>query len=324
MKYEAMVSPPAGHYNPFMASIERRSLGKNGPSVPVLGFGAWPIGGGLGAVEKTAAIAAVRAAIDSGITLIDTAEGYRTSEGLIGEALRGGYRERCFLATKASFDFTPKGIRKALENSLRALRVSQVDLYQIHAWNPEVPVERSLEEMQKLKDEAKIAAIGVSNFLPPHMKRALEICAISANQVKYSLFFRGIEEGTVDFCQRHGIGILVHSPLAKGLLTGRYTAQSTFPADDERSGFADFQGELFARHLSRASALAVIAREKGISLVQLAISWTLRLPVVSCTLVGAKNASQLSEHVGAAAVKLSPAELQKIDRILGAAGPRVP
>lgn len=307
-----------------MASIDHRNLGKKGPSVPVLGFGAWPIGGGLGAVEKATAIAAVRAAIDSGITLIDTAEGYRTSEGLIGEALRGGYRERCFLATKASFDFTPKGIRKALENSLRALRVSRVDLYQIHGWNPEVPVEQSLEEMQKLKEEGKIASIGVSNFLPPHMERALKVCAISANQVKYSLLFREIEGGTVDFCERHGIGILVHSPLAKGLLTGRYTPQSTFPADDERSGFPDFRGELFARHLSRARELAVIAGEKGISLLQLAVAWTLRLPVVSCTLVGAKNARQLSEHVGAAAVKFSAEELRRIDRILAAADPRVP
>jgi aryl-alcohol dehydrogenase-like predicted oxidoreductase len=299
-----------------MQSIEHRSLGRNGPHVPVLGFGAWPIGGGLGAVEKKTAVATVRAAIDHGITLVDTAEGYRSSEGVIGEALKDGYRDRCFLATKVSFDFTPRGIRKALENSLRALRVDQVDLYQIHSWNPEVPVEQSLEEMQKLKDEGKIASIGVSNFLPEHMERAIRVCAISANQVKYSLLFREIEGGTVDFCRRNGIGILVHSPLAKGLLTGRYTPESTFPQDDERSGFPDFKGAQFARHLSRAGALAALAREKGISLVQLAIAWTLRLPVVSCTLVGAKNPRQLSEHVGAAGVKLSDSELRRIDAIL--------
>ena len=299
-----------------MQSIEHRRLGSNGPEIPVLGFGAWPIGGGLGTVDKKTAIATVRAAMDSGITLVDTAEGYRSSESLVGEALKGGYRGRCFLATKATFDFTPRGIRKALENSLRALRVDHVDLYQIHSWNPEVPVEQSLEEMQKLKEEGKIASIGVSNFLPEHMERALKVCAVSANQVKYSLLFREIEGGTVDFCARNGIGILVHSPLAKGLLTGRYSPESTFPEDDERSGFPDFKGALFARHLSRAGALAALAREKGISLVQLAIAWTLRLPVVSCTLVGAKNPRQLSEHVRAAAVKLSAAELERIEAIL--------
>jgi len=193
-----------------------------------------------------------------------------------------------------------------------------VDLYQIHGWNPQVPVEQSMEEMQRLKDEGKIKAIGVSNFLPPHMERALAVCSISANQVKYSLLFREIEQGTVAFCQEHGVGILVHSPLAKGLLTGRYTPRSTFPADDERSGFPDFTGGLFARHLSRADQLAAVARERGISLVQLAIAWTLRLPVVSCTLVGAKDPQQVSEHVGAAAVKLTEAELARIDSILAA------
>jgi aryl-alcohol dehydrogenase-like predicted oxidoreductase len=299
-----------------MISIEHRELGKNGPAVPVLGFGAWPIGGGLGRVQKSTAITAVKAAIDSGVTLIDTAEGYRSSEGLIGEALQGGYRERCFLATKASVDFTPKGIRAALENSLRALRVEQVDLYQVHSWDPNVPVEQSLEEMSRLKDEGKIRFVGVSNFLPEHLERSVKVCPIASNQVRYSLLFRQVEDGTVEFCERHGIGILVHSPLAKGLLTGRYTPQSRFAPDDERSGFPDFKGELFARHLSRAGRLEALARQKGISLVQLAIAWTLRLPVVSCTLVGAKNASQIAEHTRAAAVKFSAAELEQIEKIL--------
>ncbi|HTZ51271.1 MAG TPA: aldo/keto reductase [Spirochaetia bacterium] len=299
-----------------MSSIEHRRLGTGGPRVPVLGFGAWPIGGGLGAVDRGTAIATVRAAIDSGITLIDTAEGYRTSEALIGEALEGGYRERCFLATKASFDFTPRGLRAALENSLRALNVDFVDLYQLHNFDPGVPVEQSLAELQKLKDEGKIRLIGVSNFLPDHLERALKVCAVSSNQVRYSMFFREIEQATVDFCERHGIGILVHSPLAKGLLTGRSTPESRFPADDERAGFPDFTGPRFARHLARAGRLSQVARDKGISLVQLAIAWTLRLPAVSCTLVGAKNAHQLSEHVGAAAVRLTAPELERIEAIL--------
>ena len=288
-----------------MKEMEHRKLGRNGPSVPVLGFGAWPIGGGLGRVEEKTAISTVRAAIDAGITLIDTAEGYRTSEKLIGEALKDGYRERCFLATKASVDFTAGGIRRALENSLRALRVDQVDLYQIHG-DPRVPVEQSMGEMLRLREEGKIRFVGVSNFLPQHMEHAIRICQISANQVRYSLLFREIETDMAAFCERHSIGIIVHSPLAKGLLTGRYTPSSTFPVDDERSGFADFNGKQFARHLSRADRLATVAREKGISLLQLSIAWTLRLPVVSCTLVGAKNPAQLQEHLGAVGVTFSP------------------
>lgn len=301
-----------------MATVETRTLGAGGPGVPVIGFGAWPIGGGLGAVGKREAIATVRAALEAGITLVDTAQYYRTSEAIIGEALRDGYRKRCFLATKASFDFSAKGIRAAMENSLRALQVDQVDLYQIHGWNPQYAIEESMEEMRRLQEEGKTRFIGVSNFLPEHMERALKVCPFSSNQVRYSLLFRDIEADTVDFCRKHGIGIIVHSPLAKGLLTGRYTPGSTFPADDERSGFPDFKGELFASHLSKAERLKRIAKARGISLVQLAIAWTARLPVVSCVLVGAKDPGQVAEHVGASGLRLTKAELEQIERALGA------
>ncbi len=294
----------------------QRVLGAAGPKVSAVGFGAWPIGGGLGRVERSAAIGTVRAAIESGVTLIDTAEGYRTSEALIGEALRGGYREKCFLATKASFDFSAKGLRAAIENSLRALRADRVDLYQLHNWDPRFPIEESMETLRKLREEGKTRWIGVSNFLPEHLERALKVCPIQSNQVRYSMLFREIEAGTLQFCQERGIGIIVHSPLAKGLLTGRYTRGSVFPADDERSGFGDFKGELFSRHLRRAERLKQVARSKGISLVQLAIAWTLRHGVVSCTLVGAKSPDQLREHLGGVGVVFSASELAAVEEIL--------
>jgi aryl-alcohol dehydrogenase-like predicted oxidoreductase len=203
-----------------------------------------------------------------------------------------------------------------MENSLRALRVDCVDLYQIHNWDPRFPIEESLETIGKLRQEGKTRWIGVSNFLPEHLDRALKVCPIQSNQVRYSLFFREIEGGTLDFCRDHGIGIIVHSPLAKGLLTGHYAADSVFPEDDERSGFPDFKGELFSRHLSKAERLKELAQAKGISLVQLAIAWTLRDSAVSCTLVGAKSPGQLREHLGAAGVALSPSELAAIEKIL--------
>lgn len=296
---------------------QTRSLGARGPQVPVLGFGAWPIGGGLGRVERSLAIETVRAAIDSGISLIDTAEAYRSSEQILGEALAGGWRDRCFLATKASSDFSPAGIRRAAEQSLRSLRTDHVDLYQIHGWNPAFPVEPSMEEMRKLQEEGKALQIGVSNFLPEHMERALRVCRVATNQVRYSLLFRGIEgDGTITFCGREGIGIIVHSPLAKGLLTGRYSTSSRFPPDDERSGFADFQGDSFAAHLARAERLTGIARARGILLVQLAIAWTLARPEVCCTLVGAKSPAQVRDHVAAAGIVLSARELADIESAL--------
>jgi aryl-alcohol dehydrogenase-like predicted oxidoreductase len=296
-------------------AIPTRTLGRNGPPVPVLGLGAWPIAGGLGRVERSRAIETVHTAIDAGITLIDTAEGYRTSEEILGEALAGGWRDRCFLATKATFDFSPTGIRRAAEQSLRHLRTDHIDLYQIHGWNPSYPVESSMEELSRLREEGKVLQIGVSNFLPTHMERALKICAFASNQVRYSLLFRQIEnDGTLQFSREHGVGIIVHSPLAKGLLTGRYTAASTFPADDERSGFPDFKGERLAGHLAVADRLAAIARARGISLVQLAIAWTLSRSEVCCTLVGAKSPDQVREHA-AAAVALSSRELADIQKI---------
>jgi aryl-alcohol dehydrogenase-like predicted oxidoreductase len=294
-----------------------RSLGATGPKVPTIGFGAWPIGGGLGRVERAAAVATVRAAIETGITLIDTAEGYRSSEEILGEALAGGLRDRVFLATKVSFDYSPAAIRRAMERSLRALRTDHLDLYQIHSWNPAFPIERSMETMRQLQEEGTTRFIGVSNFLPEHLERAIAVCPIASNQVKYSLLFRDIERnGTLAWCERHGIGIVVHSPLAKGLLTGRYTPASTFPADDERSGFADFQGSRFAGHLAKAGRLAAIARAHGISLVQLAVAWTLARPVVSCTLVGAKTPDQAREHAGAAGIAFTPRELADIEGAL--------
>jgi aryl-alcohol dehydrogenase-like predicted oxidoreductase len=291
-------------------------LGRNGPHVPVIGFGAWPIGGGLGRIERTRAISTVRAAIEAGITLIDTAEGYRESEKILGEALSGGWRERCFLATKVSFDYSPSGIRRAAEASLRNLCTDRLDLYQIHGWNPAYPVEKSLEELRRLQDEGKIGYIGVSNFLPEHMEKAKAICPIQSNQVRYNLLFREIEAGTIQYCESHGIGIIVHSPLAKGLLTETYSATSTFSPDDERSGFEDFKGERFAAHLARAGRLADIAHAGGMNLPRLAIAWTLVRPVVACTLVGAKSPSQVLDHAAAAEISLAAKTLSQIGAAL--------
>jgi aryl-alcohol dehydrogenase-like predicted oxidoreductase len=297
--------------------MEQRALGKDGPPVPVLGFGAWPIGGGMGRVARTAAVAAVRAAIDSGVTLVDTAEGYRTSEEIVGEALRDGYRERCFLATKASMDFSPRGIRAAMEKSLRALRVEQVDLYQVHSWNPRYPIEKTMEEMRRLRDEGKTRFVGVSNFDAEQMARAVGVCPIQSNQVRYNLFSREIENQTVPWCQAHGVGIIVHSPLAKGLLTGRYTPASVFPPEDERSTvYPEFSGTFLAERLHTAEKLGRIAEKKGISLLQFALAWTLRLSAVSCTLVGAKSVDQVRDHLSAVGVRISTEELLRVESAL--------
>ena len=298
--------------------MEHRQLGKDGPQVTVLGLGAWPLGGGMGHVDDAMAIATIHAAIDNGITLIDTAQAYRTSETVIGKALQSNYRARCFLATKVSRDYSAAGIRSAMEDSLRALRVDHVDLYQIHGWNPAYPIEESIAAMARLQEEGKTRAIGVSNFNTQQMHQALQTARFQSNQPRYNLFDRSIEAEDIAFCQHEGIGILTHSPLAKGLLTGKYRPNTQFPADDERSRMPRFQGETFARHLAVSDRLVELAHSKGLTLVQLAIAWQLRLPAITCVLVGAKNPRQVEEHLGAMGVTFTNAELAEIDSILAA------
>ncbi len=296
--------------------METRQLGRDGPEVSVLGLGAWPIGGGMGLVDERLAIATIRAAIDNGITLLDTAQAYRTSEATVGKALKDGYRERCFLATKASRDYSAQGIRSAMEDSLRALDVDYVDLYQIHNWRPQYPVQESIETMARLREEGKTRYIGVSNYNAEQMALALQVARIQSNQPRYNMFDRGIEVEDIPFCERNGIGILAHSSLAKGLLTGKYVPGHVFPPGDERSRFPRFQGEAFAGYLAVAERLKALAHGKGLTLVQLAIAWVLRLPALTCALVGAKNPAQVEEHLGAVGVSLAGDELATIEECL--------
>ena len=296
--------------------MEKRQLGKDGDHVSVIGFGAWPIGGAMGAVDEGAAISTVHAVLDHGITLIDTAQSYRTSEEIIGKALKDGRRNQVFLATKVSGDYSPDGIQRALENSLRALQTDHVDLYQIHGWNPQYPVDDSMEMMERLHQEGKTRYIGVSNFNVEQMELAAQTAPFHSLQPRYNLLDREIEAETVPHCEAHGIGILPHSPLAKGLLTGKYTPDHQFPADDERSGMSRFQGEEFRRNLATAEKLRTIAQERNLTLIQLAIGWQLRLSGVTCVLVGAKTPEQVAEHVGGQGWQLTDAELQAIEVVL--------
>jgi aryl-alcohol dehydrogenase-like predicted oxidoreductase len=297
--------------------MEMRPLGREGPPVSAIGFGAWPIGGGMGAVDERQAVAAVHTALDVGITFIDTAEAYRGSEALLGRALEGGRRDRAFLATKVSTDYSPQHIALAVENSLRALRTDRLDLYQIHGWNPQFPIEESMAAMERLRQAGKTRFIGVSNFNVEQMERARAAASFVSLQPRYNLLDREIEAEIAPYCERQGIGILVHSPLAKGLLTGRYRPGHVFPPDDERARFSRFQGEAFDRYCAIADRLRCeIAGPRGLSLPQLAIGWTLRLPAVSVCLVGAKSPDQVREHTGAAGWRLSDAELQRVDRII--------
>jgi aryl-alcohol dehydrogenase-like predicted oxidoreductase len=300
--------------------MEYRQLTRDGTQVSVIGLGTWPFGGGMGAMDDQTAIAITRAAIDNGINLIDTAQVYGESEERLGKALKDGYRDRCFLATKVwrerDNDYSPAAIFAAMDDSLRKLDVDYVDLYQIHHPDPSYPLDQTMEALDRLREQGKTRYIGVSNFWVEHMEEALTTTRLHTNQPRYNMLDRRIEAEVLPFCERNGIGIMAHSPLAKGLLTGRYRVGHKFPEDDERARLSRFRGEPFAHYVKVADQLKQMAAHKSLSLIQLAIGWLLRLSSVSCVLVGAKRPDQIHEHLGAAGVTFSDDELARIESIL--------
>lgn len=296
--------------------MEFRELGHSGPSIPAITFGAWPVGGGMGNVDDATAIATIQRALDLGITAIDTAEFYRTSESVVGRALRGTPRDRVFIATKVSAEpFTRARIREALDNSLRALQTDYVDLYQLHRYPSNVPLEEALGGLIEAKERGKIRHVGVSNFTVDQLRAALAICPIQSLQPRLNIFDAGASRDLLPFCHEHGVGVIVHSPLAKGLLTGKYRSGDRFPADDERANMPRFQGEAFHRYLAAAEELASLARARKRSLVQLAIAWTLAQPGVTSCIVGAKSPAQVEEHLGALGPSLTPEDMAQIEAI---------
>ena len=228
-----------------------RQLGKDGADIPVIGLGAWPIGGGMGNMDDRDSIDTVRTAIDSGITLLDTAQAYRTSEATLGRALKDGYRERCFLATKVSRQYSRGDIENAIENSLRNLDVDYVDLYQIHSWNPQYPIEESMETMARLQEQGKTRFIGVSNFNAAQMQQAYDIAPFHSNQPRYNMFDRNIEAEDLDFCRQTGIGILAHSPPGKRFAHGKIRARPRLFRRRRARRFASLSRRSFCR-LSRS------------------------------------------------------------------------
>ena len=296
--------------------MKYRRLTRDETEVPVLGLGTWPLGGAMGRMDDRSAIAVTRAAIDRGISLIDTARVYLQSERRLGLALKDGYRDRCFLATKVLGNYAPAAISAAIDTSLGKLDVDYVDLYQVHHPDPNFPFDETMEAMERLRQAGKTRYIGVSNYHVGHMRRAWKGASFHTCQPRYNMFYRTVERGVIPYCQDNGIGVLAHSPLAKGLLTGKYQLGHQFGRDDERSGLHRFRGETFAHYLAVADRLSRLASDKGITLVQLAIAWILRLTGVTCVLVGAKTVEQIEDHLGSVDVTFSQDELQLIETIL--------
>lgn len=296
--------------------MDTRALGKNGPQVSVVCFGAWPIGGGLGTVPEDQAIATVQAAIDVGMAFIDTAESYVTSESLIGKAINGR-RQEVFLATKLSWSHSPEHIAQAIENSLKALGTEYIDLYQLHSPELRWPIEQTMEYLLRLRDAGKIRYIGISNFSADQTLQALKSGPIQSSQPVYNMLFRDAETSVLPCCLENGIGVIPHSVLAKGLLTGRYLPGHRFTSDDERSSFTVFGDETFRQVFEVTQRLKEWAADHSRDLVQLAIAWPLAHPAVTSSIVGAKTPEQVHHNARAADWRLTERDLKEIDEIQG-------
>ncbi len=294
-----------------------RQLGVNGPEVSAIGLGMWPLVGGMGRVEEADAIRTIRHALDCGINLVDAAQSYENSEELLGKALKGGYRERCFIATKVSWKYSRADVETAISASLRKLDVDYVDLYQVHGWwDHEYPIEETLETMESVKRRGMARYIGVCNFNAEQIDRSLAITAIQSNQILYNMLCRQREAVDIPACQARGVGIIAHTAMAHGFLSGRFKAGQKFAKDDYRSRLERFRGRTYAKCLKVVGRLEEVANEKGISLVQLALGWILRQDAVSCLLTGAKRPSQIDEQLRAPGTRFSAEELERIDAIL--------
>ncbi|MDC0035816.1 aldo/keto reductase [Chloroflexi bacterium] len=296
--------------------MEKRILGDSDLKVSTICFGAWPIGGGMGRVDPKEAVNSIHAALDAGITFIDTAEGYQTSESVLGKALKGK-RDSVILASKLSGpDHSKEHIRKALENSLSTLNTEYIDLYQLHTPQPKWPIKNTMEILSDLKDQGKIRHIGISNFTSQQTAEALEFGSITSSQPRYNMLFRQ-EDPTLAFCRKTQIGVIPHSVLAKGLLGGKYQPGHVFACDDERRLFNFFQGELFETIYEVTQELEMWSKSRGRDLIQLAIAWVLANPAVTSAIVGMKSINQVENVTKASTWALTANELSEVETIMG-------
>jgi len=296
--------------------LEQRQLGRDGPMVPVIGLGGVHAGGHFGVLLEQRIADTVHFALDHGITLIDTAEGYGTSEAIIGRALKGRDRDSYFLATKASRDFSRQGILGAMDNSLRQLQVDYVDLYQMHGYSTKCPIEETMSTIEELRQQGKTRYLGVSNYNVEQMQAALKITRIHSLQPRYNILDREIEAETIPFCEQEGIGILVYSPLAQGVLGGKYKPGHKFADDDVRRK-QDRTFREIDELTPKLEALRGIAERRGKSFVQLVMNSLLRQDAVTCLLVSCRTNEQALENVGAQGWRLTDEDWKEIERILG-------
>ena len=326
--------------------MKLRALGKSTLGLTPIGLGAWAIGGewrfGWGPQDDADSIATIRRAVELGINWIDTAAiyGLGHSEEVVGRALRDiPHGERPYVFTKCSLvwdadgntshSLDPQSIRREVEGSLQRLQTDQIDLYQIHwpVWPASPPgydpgsIEQAWTALTTLRDEGKVAFIGVSNFDVSQLKRISRIEAPTSLQPPYSMLRPEIEHEILPYCLEHNIGVIPYSPMQSGLLTGTMTREriASLPEGDWRRNNRFYQEPLLSRAFSVVDRLRKIAEKHGRTPGEVAIAWTLRHPAITATIVGARRPEQLHGLIGAATFRLSSEEIEELQTALTAA-----
>jgi aryl-alcohol dehydrogenase-like predicted oxidoreductase len=300
-----------------------------GIATPVsrIGLGTWAIGGWMwGGSDDATSIATIRSAVESGINLIDTAPvyGFGHSEEVVGKALKG-LREQAVIATKVALEWpdgkvrrnaTAARIRTEIEDSLRRLATDRIDLYQVHWPDPQVAPDETAAELERLRRDGKILAIGVSNYTPAQLDGFRASAPVAAVQSPYNLFERAIERDVLPYAVRDGLTVLAYGALCRGLLSGRIDANTVFTGDDLRKSDPKFQQPRLRHYLSAVEALRRFARERhGKTVLALAVRWILdQGPTVA--LWGARRPDQLDGVDAAFGWKLDADDLRRIDALL--------
>jgi voltage-dependent potassium channel beta subunit len=315
--------------------MEFRHLGRSGLMVSEIAYGNWITHGSQ--VEEEAAQACVRAALDEGITTFDTADVYAgtRAEEVLGRALKGERRESLEIFTKVFWPtgagpndrgLSRKHIFESIHGSLRRLQTDYLDLYQAHRYDHETPLEETLRAFDDLVRQGKILYVGVSEWRAEEIAEALRIAdemgfdRIVSNQPQYSMLWRVIESEIVPLSEREGLGQVVWSPIAQGVLTGKYLPGQAPPAGSratDKTGATFVDRMLNDDLLTRVQQLKPIADEAGLSMAQLAVAWVLQNKNVSAAIIGATRPEQVSDNVKAAGVTLDAELLTRIDDVLG-------
>ncbi len=311
--------------------MEFRNLGRSGLVVSEIAYGNWITHGSQ--VEEEQATACVRAALDLGITTFDTADVYAgtRAEAVLGRALAGQRREGLEILTKVYWPTGPgqndrglsrKHILESINGSLRRLQTDYIDVYQAHRFDNFTPLEETMAAFADVVRSGKALYIGVSEWKASEIRRAVALASelrvpLVSNQPQYSLLWRVIEAEVVPTCEELGVGQIVFSPMAQGVLTGKYLPGQAPPpgsrATDDKSGAGFIQRWMTDEVLTRVQGLAPIASQAGLTMAQLAIAWVLQNPNVSAAIVGATRPEQLQDTVKASGVKLDADVLKAID-----------